>query len=69
MMKLYPKINNPSPNRIKMELESISHKLHSKTISSGRYGQLYAMQQALTWVINPNIAMSPYKTAMTGKIF
>jgi hypothetical protein len=50
------------------ELKQISHELHSKAISSNRYCQLYAMQQALTWVVNPNIAMSPYKTVMTGKI-
>ena len=68
-MKSYRNIDRPSPNKVRAELASISCALHSKAISPDRYRQLYAMQQALTWVTNPNVAMPPYKTVMTGKIF
>lgn len=52
---------------IRNELENLSFALR-KPLPHDRYCQLYAAQQALSWVNDPEAYASPYLTIVNGKV-
>lgn len=54
--------------RLKKEREEISRLLNSDFVSDDQYMQLYAAQQALAWLEDSDIAASPHKVIMQGKV-
>lgn len=66
-MKTLAAIEEPSRERIKKELQEISKLLNDGSLAAEKWGQLYAVQQALTWVINPSISAPPCQVVLEGK--
>ena len=56
-----------SPRAIQAELAKIEAALHEPQTDE-RYVALYAAQQALTWAINPDIAMPPYVAIQLDRV-
>lgn len=48
---------------IQRELERISLALNQDNIGTERQGRLYAVQQALSWAVDPDMFRSPYAWA------
>ncbi len=54
---------------IERELERVTEALQAGPLPADRYGQLFAVQQALSWALEPNGFKSPYLTIEEGRIF
>lgn len=50
--------------RITQELDRIHTALLDTKITAKQHDQLYAAEQALSWVSGPQMARSPYETVM-----
>lgn len=53
--------------RIKRELGRVQRSLLDKKTPAELKDRLYAVQQALTWVLDPQVAMRPHKCVMQFK--
>jgi hypothetical protein len=53
---------------IKQELEKIESSLINSSLTREQYLELYAVQQALTWVLDSELAAAPYDVVMSGKV-
>lgn len=53
---------------IQEELNKIENSLVNGVLTREQYLELYAVQQALTWVLNSELAAAPYNVVMDGKI-
>jgi len=54
--------------RIEGELRRAQAVLTSGALTDMQYCEIYAVQQALFWAVDPNIAKSPIDTVMEGKV-
>lgn len=55
-------------NRIAQEIALIKSALENKGMTSDRYAQFYAAQQALAWVLDQELFASPYLTITNGDL-
>lgn len=53
---------------IQNELEKIKGSLVDEHTTREQYSELYVVQQALSWVLNPELAAPPYDVIMNGKV-
>lgn len=53
---------------IKKELEKIESSLINSSLTREQYLELYAVQQALSWVLDSELAAAPYDVVMSGKV-
>lgn len=54
---------------IERELERVQSALHAGELAREVYCQLYAVQQALAWSIEPTGFKAPYDTVAEGRVF
>lgn len=54
--------------RIATERDRVNAALASGEVSASQHDQLYAVQQALCWVDDPEMARSPFDTVTQGPI-
>ena len=55
-------------SEVKKEIEKISSSLIDLSTTQEQYLELYAVQQALTWVLDSELAAAPYGVVMSGKV-
>ena len=53
---------------IQTELDRVQEALRRDDLTNKEYCELYAVQQALSWATNPDLAASPFETVMNGKV-
>lgn len=53
---------------IQSELTKTRDLLNDPTLPDKQYCELYAVQQALSWVQNPNLAAAPVGVVMNGMV-
>lgn len=64
-----PKMSNDTrSDRIQSELDRVSERLRQEMGAAGLYCQLYAVQQALSWALNPEGAAAPFDVIVGGKV-
>ena len=55
-------------DEIRKELEKTKNSLVNPSLTREQYLELYAVQQALTWVLDSELAAAPYGAVMSGKV-